>query len=220
MHNQAQMLWDTGPHVQTISHPHLEVLPGEQVRPEPARVQGNLLVASLRWLAGDRGLPQLAALYRAMPEREQWSLGHVRVDQWYPLRSWETFLQVGDEVLGRGDLALAEALGRGAAHRSLRKVLEREDTPPHGLALPSPFTLLARALRRWRSLTCSAGSWIMTCESRKVASARLADLAIGPAFGRFVAGWLAGHVVSRDGRPWLADLCAPGEYVLTPLCQL
>src|SRR5215831_16588283 len=109
------MLWDTGPHVQTISHPHLEVLPGEQVRPEPARVQGNLLVASLRWLAGDRGLPQLAALYRAMPEREQWSLGHVRVDQWYPLRSWETFLQVGDEVLGRGDLALAGARGRAAA---------------------------------------------------------------------------------------------------------
>ena len=60
----------------------------------------------------------------------------------------------------------------------------------------------------------------MTFDSRQVATAQLHDLLVGPAFARFLAGWLAGHVVSPSGHRWMAELVAREKYVLSPLCQL
>ena len=180
----------------------------------PARLGGGMLVSTLRWLMGDQGMPQLASIYRGLPTRDCELLATVRRSEWYPLRAWETFLHTADDVAGRGDLAFAESLGRGAASHALRGQAERI-TPVPGV--PSPYTMLVRALRRWRTDSCTAGSWVMTCDSPGRAVARLGDLAMGPAFGRFLAGWLAGHVVTNGTRSWMAEVTAPGEFTLTPL---
>src|SRR5579885_715432 len=72
----------------------------------PARLRGALLVSALRWLTDNHGLPAIGAIYGALPRRDQDRLETVQKDEWYSLRTWETFLHVADEVLGRGDLAL------------------------------------------------------------------------------------------------------------------
>src|SRR5262249_58755250 len=128
----------------------------------PPRLRGALLVSALRWLSGDQGMTQVASIYAAMPSRDQEPLANVRAEEWYPLRAWETFLHAADEVIGRGDLAYAESLGRGAASRALRGQLQ-SITPVPGM--PVPYTVLVRALRRWRTDSCSAGGWGMSCDS-------------------------------------------------------
>lgn len=180
----------------------------------PAHLAGGLLVSALRWLTGDRGLPQVAAVYRGLPTRDCELLATVRRGEWYPLRAWEAFLNAADDTLGRGDLAYAESLGRGAAVRDLRGQIDRM-TPVPGV--PSPYAVLVRALRRWRTDTCSAGGWVMQCDSPGRAVAKLGDLPIGPAFSRFLAGWLAGHVVAGGTRSWMAEITGPSEFVLRPL---
>ena len=180
----------------------------------PPRLSGNLLVSALRWVMGDRGLPQVAAIYRGLPTRECELLATVRRNEWYPLRAWESFLHAADDTLGRGDLAYAESLGRGTAVRELRGHIDRM-TPVPGV--PSPYTVLVRALRRWRTDSCTSGDWVMTMDSPGRAVARLGDLPIGPAFTRFLAGWLAGHVIAGGQRSWMAEITGPGEFALTPL---
>jgi hypothetical protein len=189
-------------------------LPVLRGAPRPADVSGSLLVAALRFLSHTQGRDRLRDVYAALPRADQHRLATVRLHEWYPLAAWERFLGAADAVLADGDLALIEPLGRGAAERVLGVLAGRMVTPP---PIPSPYTFLARSLRRWRSDTCSAGSWVMTCDSPHGANARLHDLEVSPTFEQFLCGWLAGHLVPRAGRAWSAERTGPGIFLLEPL---
>lgn len=150
-----------------------------------ARVKGFALRGLLKSVKESGG--SIPGVLAAVPEPGRATFARAIVaSDWYPYAAFVGLVRAIDSVLGKGDLALARDLGRGAAVRDLGTTFRIMS------AVTSPKFLMERGHLFW-SKYCDAGRLMLDASQETAFRARLEGFPdIDRAHCLLIEGWLEG----------------------------